>query len=124
LHAVLVNPGVRLATRDVFAKYKGGQQMHALAPQAVPRELGAFIDFLKANGNDLTGAAIACAPVVAAVLKALGNQPGALLSRMSGSGSTCFALLTTAEEAAAAASHLAAARKDWWVRATVFGVAT
>ncbi|MDO9413183.1 MAG: 4-(cytidine 5'-diphospho)-2-C-methyl-D-erythritol kinase [Pseudolabrys sp.] len=124
LHAVLVNPGVPLATRDVFAHYKGGQQMHALAPQAVPRELTPFIDFLKANGNDLTEAAIACAPVVAAVLKTLHAQPGARLARMSGSGSTCFALFATAEEAGAAASTIAVAHKDWWVRATAFGAAT
>jgi 4-diphosphocytidyl-2-C-methyl-D-erythritol kinase len=124
LHAVLVNPGVPLATRDVFAAYKGGQQMHVLTPQAVPRELGALIDFLKANSNDLTGAAIACAPVVAEVLGALDRLPGALLSRMSGSGSTCFALFTSAAEAKAAATSLAALHKGWWVRATVFGART
>lgn len=124
LHAVLVNPGVALGTRDVFAQYAGGQQMHALAPQAVPRDLGAFIDFLKANGNDLTEAAIACAPMVAEVLKTLETQRGALLARMSGSGSTCFALFTTGEESAAAASSIAAAHKDWWVKATAFGAGT
>jgi 4-diphosphocytidyl-2-C-methyl-D-erythritol kinase len=122
LHAVLVNPGVPLATRDVFAAYSAVPQTHALAPQAVPRDLAALIECLKANGNDLTAAAIACAPVVADVLNALSTLPGALLARMSGSGSTCFALFATANEAeAAAASRLAGARKDWWVAPAVFG---
>lgn len=121
LDAVLVNPGVPLATRDVFAAYKGTPRAHALAPQAVPRDLGALIEFLKGHGNDLTDAAIACAPVVAEVLAALRHQPGALLVRMSGSGSTCFALFATASEAAAAASRLAAAHRDWWVAPAVFG---
>jgi 4-diphosphocytidyl-2-C-methyl-D-erythritol kinase len=121
LNAVLVNPGVTLATRDVFQAYAATPQAHALAPQAVPRELKALIEFLGAHGNDLTGAAIVCAPVVADVLKALEDQPGALLSRMSGSGSTCFALFTTAEESHAAAAQLRAAHKDWWVAPAAFG---
>ena len=121
LHAVLVNPGVALATRDVFSAYKVIPQAHALAPQAVPRELGALIAYLEGHGNDLTGAAIACAGVVDAVLQTLGDQPGALLARMSGSGSTCFALFATASEAQAAAAQLAAMHKDWWVAPAVLG---
>jgi 4-diphosphocytidyl-2-C-methyl-D-erythritol kinase len=106
LNAVLVNPGVALATRDVFAAYTVMPQVGALSPQAVPRERGALIEFLKANGNDLTGAAVACAPVVADVLRALSALPGVLLARMSGSGSTCFALFADGAEATAAARRL------------------
>ena len=121
LHAVLVNPGVALATRDVFAAYKVMPQAHALSPQAIPRDVGGLVDFLEAHGNDLTQAAIACAPTVAEVLRALEALPGALLSRMSGSGSTCFALFATADEAQAAAPQLSAAYQDWWVAPAVFG---
>ena len=121
LHAVLVNPGVALATRDVFSAYKGSPQAHALAPQAVPRELRALIDYLEGHGNDLTDAAILRAPVVADVLTALRAQPGVLLTRMSGSGSTCFALFTTAPEAEAAAAQLSVAQKGWWVTPAVLG---
>ncbi|MDI1342740.1 MAG: 4-(cytidine 5'-diphospho)-2-C-methyl-D-erythritol kinase [Pseudolabrys sp.] len=121
LNAVLVNPGVPLATRDVFAAHQVRAQSPALAPQAVPREHSALIEHLKAHGNDLTDAAIACAPVVKDVLDALGAQPGVLLARMSGSGSTCFALFASEAEAAAAARRLAEAHKDWWVAPAVFG---
>jgi len=120
LNAVLVNPGVALSTRDVFSAYAVTPQAHALAPQAVPRTLLALIDYLGQHGNDLTQAAIARAPVVAEVLAALEALPGALLARMSGSGSTCFALFATADEAEAAATQLSAAHKDWWVASTVF----
>ncbi len=123
LHAVLVNPGVALATRDVFAAYKVMPQTHALSPQAIPRDLCGLVDFLQAHGNDLTQAAIARAPVVAEVLGALEALPVALLSRMSGSGSTCFALFATADEAHAAASQLSAAHQDWWVAPAVLGAA-
>lgn len=121
LNAVLVNPGVALATRDVFAAYKVMPQAHALSPQAIPRDIGGLVDFLAAHGNDLTGAAIVRAPVVATVLETLADQPGALLSRMSGSGSTCFALFTNANEASVAAARLGAAHKGWWVAPAVLG---
>jgi 4-diphosphocytidyl-2-C-methyl-D-erythritol kinase len=41
--------------------------------------------------------------------------PGVRLTRMSGSGPTCFALFTSAGEANAAAQDLRAKRKDWWI---------
>ncbi len=120
LPALLVNPGVTLATRDVFAALacrEGGKTPLG----EVPREPAALIEWLAGHGNDLTQPAIACAPIVADVLTTLGNLPGARLARMSGSGSTCFALFASASEAQAAASLLAAKHKDWWVHATVFG---
>lgn len=118
LNAVLVNPGVPLATRDVFAAYKGAARP-PMPTQAVPHRLGPLIDYLNANGNDLTEAAIVHAPVVGDVLAALRALPGVLLARMSGSGSTCFALFSSAAESAAAASVLVAAHKDWWVTPAV-----
>jgi len=78
-----------------------------------------MIEFLSRHGNDLTQAAIACAPVITEVLIALRALPGVHLVRMSGSGPTCFALLRSPGEAQAAARRLAAERKDWWVRAAV-----
>ena len=120
LPAVLVNPGVLLATRDVFSAYAGTA---AAGPSLgnVPRQPGALIEFLKTHGNDLTEAAIVRAPVVGEVLNALAALPGVQLTRMSGSGSTCFALLASDEDAAAAARRLRAERRDWWVVATNVG---
>jgi 4-diphosphocytidyl-2-C-methyl-D-erythritol kinase len=120
LPALLVNPGVTLATRDVFAAF-AGRDGGKTPLGAVPREPAALIDWLAGHGNDLTQPAITCAPIVADVLKTLGDLPGARLARMSGSGSTCFALFASAAEAQAAAAQLAGKRKDWWVHATTFG---
>ncbi|HSP49071.1 MAG TPA: 4-(cytidine 5'-diphospho)-2-C-methyl-D-erythritol kinase [Pseudolabrys sp.] len=120
LAALLVNPGVPLATRDVFAKFAGSPSgKTSLA--GVPRERGALIEWLGAQGNDLTHSAIACVPVIADVLQALGFMPGARLARMSGSGPTCFALFVSPGEATAAAQRLKTERKDWWVRAVTIG---
>jgi 4-diphosphocytidyl-2-C-methyl-D-erythritol kinase len=120
LAAVLVNPGVALATRDVFAKFSIAQASTTNIA-VVPRTLDAVIEFLEQHGNDLLQAAIACAPVIAEVLGAMRAMPGVRLARMSGSGATCFALFTTAGEAAAAAWLLQEAHKDWWVRPAMIG---
>ena len=87
----------------------------------VPSGHDALIAFLEIHGNDLTKAAIACAPVIADVLAALGALPGVRLARMSGSGPTCFALFATAQEAAAAGRQLAATHKNWWVQPATLG---
>ena len=120
LAALLVNPGVPLATRDVFARFAGKQDGRT-SLAGVPRERVALIEWLGAHGNDLTPSAIACAPVTADVLQTLGALPGARLARMSGSGPTCFALFASAAEAAAVARLLQAERKDWWVYPTTLG---
>lgn len=120
LAAVLVNPNVPLATRDVFAKFSGtpvGKKPLA----KVPITFDGMIEFLLENGNDLTQAAIACAPVISEMLIALRALPAVRLVRMSGSGPTCFALFVSPGEAAAAAHRLGSERKDWWVRAAAIG---
>jgi 4-diphosphocytidyl-2-C-methyl-D-erythritol kinase len=119
LAAVLVNPGVPLATREVFGKFAGVQGAKNLAN--VPREFDALIGFLKLHDNDLTLPARACAPVIAEVLAVLDVVPGVRLARMSGSGPTCFALFVSKGEAAAAARRLASEHKDWWVYPTTIG---
>jgi 4-diphosphocytidyl-2-C-methyl-D-erythritol kinase len=114
LPALLVNPRVPLPTRDVFTAFAGTPfSDKPLGP--VPRGADALVGFLESHGNDLTQAAIACAPVVADVLASLRGLAGVRLARMSGSGPTCFGLFASPQEAAAAAQHLQSARKDWWV---------
>jgi 4-diphosphocytidyl-2-C-methyl-D-erythritol kinase len=121
--AILVNPGVPVPTKDVFANWK---------PQATPvpidqavlatlktRDL--LLEFLASQANDLETPAIAVAPVVAEVLAALRNLPSCALARMSGSGATCFALFRNAGEAMIAAGMLHRRYPQWWVQATAFG---
>jgi 4-diphosphocytidyl-2-C-methyl-D-erythritol kinase len=120
LAALLVNPGVALATRDVFAKYSAGHASEKSIGD-VPRTADTAIAYLAVFDNDLTPAAIACAPAIAAALEGLRALAGVRLARMSGSGATCFALFGSAPEAAAAARQLSAARSDWWVYPTTLG---
>jgi 4-diphosphocytidyl-2-C-methyl-D-erythritol kinase len=118
LPALLVNPGVPLATRDVFKKFSGTPSNRKFLAN-VPITFDGMIGFLNENGNDLSQAAIACAPVVSEVLITLRALPGVQFERMSGSGPTCFALFRSPGEAQAAARRLSAERKAWWVRPTI-----
>jgi 4-diphosphocytidyl-2-C-methyl-D-erythritol kinase len=118
--AVLVNPNVPVSTRDVFAAFAGSKGSEKYL-RNVPAQFDTMIGFLNEHDNDLTRAAIRCAPVVTEVLMALRALPGARLVRMSGSGPTCFALFRSPGEAQAAAGRLQVERKDWWVCATTIG---
>ena len=120
LPAVLVNPNVPVSTREVFAAWAGSKGSDRYLAN-VPGKSDALIGFLAGHGNDLTQAAIACAPAISDVLIALRALPGQQLVRMSGSGPTCFALFRSSGEALAAARRLQAERKEWWVCATTIG---
>jgi 4-diphosphocytidyl-2-C-methyl-D-erythritol kinase len=123
LAAVLVNPGVAVPTRDVFAMLglkAGGQRKSAARARALPRDRDGLIEFLAGERNDLEPAAIKLQPAIARVLAALRKEPGCKLARMSGSGATCFGLFSSARTAAAAARNLSAEQPRWWVKATLF----
>lgn len=112
--AVLVNPGIALATAEVFAGLRlspGDRHGSALDAAADPSSWR----------NDLTAPAKALAPVIGEALEVLSASSGVSYARMSGSGATCFGVFATAEWAADAAQAIAAARPRWWVRRTVLG---
>jgi 4-diphosphocytidyl-2-C-methyl-D-erythritol kinase len=131
LPAVLVNPGVAVATRDVFAAW---HQANAAAdssdsthgPDAgptPPRGHADIVDDLLAANNDLEAPAIGLQPIIAEVLTALRALPAYRLARMSGSGATCFGVFTSTDTAQAAATALRAAHPGWWVHAARLGAA-
>jgi 4-diphosphocytidyl-2-C-methyl-D-erythritol kinase len=117
LPAVLVNPGVAVPTRDVFAalNLKPGAQPADTAP---PKTM-ALLDEISNGRNDLEEPAIELQPVIANVLAVLRRLDGCRLSRMSGSGATCFGLFDSTHAAEAAARTLHVGYPNWWVRATV-----
>jgi 4-diphosphocytidyl-2-C-methyl-D-erythritol kinase len=119
LPCVLVNPGISVSTKDVFARLD--RRGRAKMP-SIPGSFGdasAVARYLASAGNDLEAPATALAPVIAHVRAALGAQDGCLLTRMSGSGATCFGLFASTEAASAAAVAIKRAQPRWWVAATV-----
>ena len=124
LPAVLVNPGVALATKSVFARWKPmSSSVSALDAAAIGKLTDAkeLVRLLAAQSNDLEAPAIGLQPVVADVLAALRALGGCGLARMSGSGATCFGLFASADEAAAAEKLLSIKQPGWWVKATTLG---
>jgi 4-diphosphocytidyl-2-C-methyl-D-erythritol kinase len=120
LFAVLVNPGVAVATRDVFAALAAPPAAQA-APATWPRQTADLLDEIARGRNDLEEPAIELEPAIANVLAVLRKLPGCRLVRMSGSGATCFALFDSSRAASAAARTLRVGYPSWWVRATTLG---
>ena len=120
LFAVLVNPGIAVATRDVFAMLAAAPATQT-KPAMWPREKAELLDEIARGRNDLEEPAIELEPAIANVLAVLRKLPDCRLARMSGSGATCFALFDSYRTASAAVRRLRVGYPTWWVRATTFG---
>lgn len=118
LSAVLVNPGVAVSTREIFEKFDDVPRPLEARPNM---ETGNLLSRAILGVNDLQAVAVSKAPVIADVLRALAQQTGCELARMSGSGATCFGIFRSDAQAAAAAKAIAAAQTGWWVRACRLG---
>jgi len=68
--------------------------------------------------NDLTSAAIQVVPEIANVIEIIKSQPNIVVTRMSGSGATCFGLAKNLDQAEFAATAIRNQHPDWWVAAT------
>lgn len=115
LSLVLVNPGAGVSTPAIFKMLvnKDNQELAQLS-SAIAESSTKFIEYLKTTRNDLQVPASVLCPQIAEVLDTL-NNAGALFSRMSGSGATCFGIFENQESARLAASTIASNTKNWWV---------
>ena len=94
---LLVNPGAPLSTAEVFACWDGIDR-------------GALDDW-RDGRNDLEEPARRLVPEIGSVLDWLKGRRGADVSRMSGSGATCFALFDDEESRDEAAADCP---PNWW----------
>jgi len=116
LALVLVNPGVAVATADVFRTLER-RDNDPLPPLPRVVEFHSLRNWLDTTRNDLEPAALALQPVIGAAMAAL-NKAGSGFSRMSGSGATCFGLFETGNVAKRAAAEIRRRHPDWFVAAT------
>jgi 4-diphosphocytidyl-2-C-methyl-D-erythritol kinase len=118
LDAVLVNPRVPCPTGAVYREFDrlglGGADRPPL-PDAFEgvEEVAAFLGICR---NDLEVPAANLVPEIGEALGLLRSQPEALLTRLSGSGATAFALCAGDIEAEGLAATVCALRPNWWVR--------
>ena len=116
---VLVNPGVAVTTADVFRERQGPFSQSTRWPLPVNASVTGLAVWLDQSRNDLFEPARHFAPIVDEVLDALGSYDGALLTRMSGSGATCFGIFNDTKRAEHAAAQLSSQYPQWWVVSTV-----
>ncbi len=119
LYGILVHPRTPCATPWVYKTYAISNSKFSTIVK-FPENFKTsqeFCDFLKSETrNDLTAAAIAINPDVDLVLSALNNLDDTLLTRMSGSGSTCFAIFATKEKAIQHSQTIQKNNPEWWVK--------
>ncbi len=115
---LLVNPGVAVPTKDVFAALAARSGVDMVLPPGRFRDTADLLRFLETTRNDLEAPALALQPVIGEVLRALAALPGALFTRMSGSGATCFGLFADDDCCTRAADILRQAAPGWWIAPT------
>lgn len=103
--ALLVNPLVPVSTASVFRGWdgidRGGLQ------GTTPMEIAL------SGRNDLQSSAESLAPIISEILLRL-SETNAVISRMSGSGATCFGLYESLEEAQAASDIMSTSSERIW----------
>lgn len=113
---VLINPNVEVPTPAVF-KARANDFTPANPFDAAAQDAAQLADLLNDRHNDLMAPAIKLAPVIQDCLQALSDADGCLMSRMSGSGATCFGLFADEESATKAMELIKNDRSGWWVMA-------
>jgi 4-diphosphocytidyl-2-C-methyl-D-erythritol kinase len=119
LHLVLVNPNTAVSTPEVFKRLSNPNN---LALPVLPEgfDLTEFAEWLSRTRNDLQLPALQICPPIGDALLALA-ETAPLLTRMSGSGATCYGLFPNADLAAKAAHIIAARYSNWWVKPATAG---
>lgn len=122
LPTLLVNPGLPCPTGPVFNAYDNSGiaaelDLADLPPVDNVEDLAVWLG--AETRNDLQAPAIELLPQIAGVLDELSASTGCVLSRLSGSGASCFALFATRADLKAAADDLADRHPDWWVAPTL-----
>ncbi len=102
---LLVNPRVPLSTGPVFKGWDGIDK--GSLPDGTAWEIALY------GRNDLENSAIELVNEVAVALELL-RATAATVSRMSGSGATCYGLFRDQDAMMAARSEILRKRPDWW----------
>jgi len=115
---LLVNPGVAVPTKDVFAALGERSGVEMALPRGNFTDTADLLRFLETTRNDLEEPARRIQPVIGDVLQAIAKLPGALMTRMSGSGATCFGIFADDDCCRRAAENLKIRQPAWWIAPT------
>ena len=105
LYCLLVNPNIAVATGPVFKAWDGVDRG--------PMPEGSAKTILLHGRNDLEPMALDMCPEIGEILARLAAT-NPIVSRMSGSGATCFALFDNADDLARASKEFSRQYSGWW----------
>ena len=131
LHLVLLNPIKQLATAAVYAltsKLRSGlkPRLKGVDQSSVCQNsvFSANTIEVLSTPNDLQPAAIMLCSDIKVALDLLAAQNGCVTAKVTGSGSTCFAVYNTAENALKAKIVVEKSHSEWWCYHEIAGGCT
>ena len=112
---LIVNLGESLCTRRIFQSL---DRISSPNMRNIPKfkDKDQFIKFLREGSNDLEQIAIKILPSIKNLLEAIRSLDGCLLSRMSGSGASCFGLFNKEFEAQNGYNYLNRLFPHAWIK--------
>jgi 4-diphosphocytidyl-2-C-methyl-D-erythritol kinase len=111
LPALLINPGINLSTKEIFNNFKQDFSVEISDEEIESKNL---LETIKLP-NDLTNAAIASCPEVKTILDEC-YKLNSMAAKMSGSGSTCFAIFNDDYDLKKAYNHFKVNFPQFFVR--------
>ena len=111
-YLLLVYPNFTLSTEKV---YRNNSQFDTENQIALDKEDYDFDNIMQLSSNSLQTAAIGLCPDIKYIIDKLASMKGSLYSRMTGSGSCCFAVFDEKDLAQEAANTLKRHYPDWWI---------
>ena len=115
---LLVNPLIEISTKKIFEELTIRRRKGFTSFNEKFLTRAKIIDFLNSKKNDLEKQAIIQCEEIKNILYVLKNETNSLLSRMTGSGATCFALFENEKDLDSADRIFRNKFKNFWVKKT------
>ena len=112
---LLINPGVHVRTESIFMSLKKRNNPPLEEPFMFTSKLE-FFNYLRRQRNDLEETTCALYPLVRDLLDKIRDTKDCELSRMSGSGATCFGLYAEKDMANKASKELEKVYPNYWIK--------
>lgn len=118
LWLLIINPKKALATKAVYELFarKYYQPQPYLNKPIQPINHQTIIEVIKSKNNDLGAPAQEIMPEIVNLLNIIGKQDGCIISRMSGSGSTCFGIFQSTTDLDKAYQNLQKIFPDYYLK--------
>jgi 4-diphosphocytidyl-2-C-methyl-D-erythritol kinase len=109
IYIVLINPNIHILSKDAYK----GSVANIFSPKIICDEHSITNEIFHGK-NDLEEYVKREYPVIKELLNSIRCEKNCLVSRMSGSGSTCFGIFSTKEDALRATKNLSEIYPHFW----------